>query len=922
MKYTFDWKEYARVSRQAVAEGCVLLQNENQALPIKDQEKVSVFGRIQFDYYKSGTGSGGMVNAPYVVSILDALKEHDKIIVNQELTAVYEEWTKDHPFNKGKGWASEPWCQEEMEVSVELAQKAAANSDVALVIIGRTAGEDQDNSATQGSYLLTDAEEMMLKNVCDTFNRVVVVLNVGNIIDMSFVTKYKPQAVLYAWQGGIEGGHGVVDVLTGVVTPCGKLTDTIAYDIADYPSTADFGDEKRNYYKEDIYVGYRYFETAAKDKVQYPFGYGLSYTTFSYDIKDFKATTKTVTVDVAVKNIGKVSGKESIQVYYNPAQGKLSKPVRNLAGFAKTKVLAPGEEEILTVEYPVEQMASFDDSGVTGHPFCFVLEAGEYTVYAGSSVRDTKKAGVVTIKETTVTEQLHEACAPVLPFERMKIEVGADGNVIRTLTEAVPLRTENLQDKIEKNRPEGHAYTGNQGYTFKDVMEKKVSDEDFLAQLSDEDLIAMSRGEGMCSAKVTPGIAGSFGGVTESLQAYGMPIGGCSDGPSGIRMDCGTKAFALPNGTSLACSYNLSLVEELYEWEGMELRKNKIDTLLGPGMNIHRNPLNGRNFEYFSEDPYLTGKMAAAMLIGMSKYGVTGTIKHFAANNQELQRHNADSVVSQRALREIYLKGFEMAVKEGHAYSIMTTYGPINGIWTGGNYDLNTVILRNEWNYDGLVMTDWWAKMNEEGGPEASITQTTCMVRAQNDVYMVTGSAGDNTNQDDTEEGLAQGRITRGELLRNAANILSVLKKSPVGTRVVEGEDDVTEKNRPATEEKSKNIMAAVSIEKEGFLDLTGLDTTAGSDNQFSLHIPEKGIYDLVFKMKSDSSELAQMSMSISSNNMLIHTITINGTNGEWITRNGEFQVFVSVDNYIDLYFAQSGIQIGEIKVVKVRDLG
>ena len=275
MKYTFDWKEYANTARRAVAEGCVLLRNEENALPIKNGETVSVFGRNQFNYYKSGTGSGGMVNTPYVVSILDALKEEETITINQELLHIYEEWLTYHPFDEGKVWANEPWCKEEMELSPDVVKNAAGRSDMALVMIGRTAGEDKDNSATEGSYLLTAIEEKMLELVCSEFARVAVVLNVGNTIDMKFVEKYKPQAVMYVWQGGMEGGNGVADVLLGKVSPSGHLTDTIAKDISDYPSTKCFGDEFKNAYEEDIYVGYRYFETAAKEKVLYPFGFGL-----------------------------------------------------------------------------------------------------------------------------------------------------------------------------------------------------------------------------------------------------------------------------------------------------------------------------------------------------------------------------------------------------------------------------------------------------------------------------------------------------------------------------------------------------------------------------------------------------------------------------------------------------------------------
>ena len=915
MKYVFDWKEYAAVARKATAEGCVLLRNEEKALPIKQGETISVFGCNQFNYYKSGTGSGGMVNTPYVVSILDALKAEDRITLNRELMEVYENWLVEHPFDKGAGWANEPWCQEEMELTRDIVGKAAAQSDMALVMIGRTAGEDKDNSSKEGSYLLTQKEEKMLELVCGTFSRVAVILNVGNVIDMKFVEKYKPQAVMYVWQGGMEGGNGVVDVLMGKVSPSGHLTDTIAYDISDYPSAKNFGDEFKNVYEEDIYVGYRYFETAAKDKVMYPFGYGLSYTEFSHKVISAKQDEDVVSVDVEITNTGDTAGKDVVQVYYEPAQGKLCKPVRNLIRFAKTKELQPGEKQCISVNFSVEEMASFDDSGVTGHSDCYILEQGNYVIFTGQNVREAKEAMTVTIKEDRVVEQLQEACAPVEKFERMVLLVNADGTVVEK-TEAVPTRSIDLAKRIKDNVPAADSCTGDKGYRFKDVMSGAVTREEYLAQLTDDDLICMARGEGMCSSKVTPGIAGSFGGVTSSLEQFDMPIGGCSDGPSGIRMDCGTKAFLNPNGTLLACTFNLDLVEELYQWEGMELLLNKIDTLLGPGINIHRNPLNGRNFEYFSEDPYITGKMAAAMLKGMAKYGVTGTIKHFAGNNQEFSRHTVDTVVSQRALREIYLKGFEIAVKEGKAYSVMTAYNPVNGIWTASNYDLVTTILRNEWGFDGLVMTDWWAKMNEDYGDTANLKKLSLMIRAQNDVFMVVSDAAANPLNDDAKEALEAGKITRGELLRNASNILSVLMRSPVGKRMAGEEPEFEILNAPKVEEVEKNIMPPVEILEEGYFDLTGLKTEAGSVNQFAVRMPKKGVYTVTFKLKSDLGELSQSSMTVLTNNIPLYTITINGTNGAWVEKEIELESFVSIDSYIDLVFAQSGIQVGEVKAV------
>lgn len=336
--------------------------------------------------------------------------------------------------------------------------------------------------------------------------------------------------------------------------------------------------------------------------------------------------------------------------------------------------------------------------------------------------------------------------------------------------------------------PPEYPYTGDKGYRLVDVADGKVTMEAFLAQLSDDDLAALTRGEGMCSPKVTPGTASAFGGVTKRLTEFGIPIACCSDGPSGIRMDTGALAFSIPSGTCLACSFNLVLVKELFDWLGMEVRSNEIDSLLGPGMNIHRHPLNGRNFEYFSEDPFLTGKMSVVQLRGLRESGVVGTIKHFCANNQEHRRTKVDAVISERALREIYLRGFEMAVREGAATSVMTTYGAVNGTWTASQYDLLTTILRGQFGFGGIVMTDWGASGSEENGV-GTPQQTASMLRAQNDLYMVVTDAEANLGNDDTLQGLAEGRLTRGELLRAAYNICRFLLDTPAFARMYRKEN-------------------------------------------------------------------------------------------------------------------------------------
>ena len=917
----FNVGQYAETARAVVAEGIVMLRNEGRVLPLKEGEKIALFGRGQFNYYKSGTGSGGLVNTSYVTGIREALEE-SSFVLNEKLKAVYEEWLKDNPFDGGAGWAGEPWFQKEMPLTEELVAGIREESETAVVIIARTAGEDQDNKAEAGSYLLTEAEEEMLRLVCGTFERTVVLLNVGNIIDMKWAEAYRPAAVLYVWQGGQEGGNGVLDVLEGKVSPSGKLTDTIARDITDYPSTCNHGNEKRNLYQEDIYVGYRYFETFAKDKVLYPFGFGLSYTTFAVEAEMTKALEEgqqdaEAVFSVKVTNTGETAGKEVVQVYCQAPQGMLGKPARSLCGFAKTKELAPGEAQTLQLSVPQHRLASYDDGGLTGNKSCWVLEAGEYVFYVGTDVRSAAPAGSLTLAETVVMKKAEEACAPVTAFERMKPEAKAEGEY-QVSYEAAPLCTKSQTERRAARIPECIPYTGDKGYRLSDVEEGKVSMETFLAQLSDEDLCCMVRGEGMCSPKVTPGTAGAFGGVTENLQNYGIPVACCADGPSGIRMDCGSIAFAMPNGACLGSTFNEALSEELFEWEGLELRKNKVDTLLGPGINVHRNPLNGRNFEYFSEDPFVTGRMAAAQLRAMGRYGVTGTIKHFACNSQEFNRHTVEAVVSERALREIYLKGFEIAVEEGGAYSIMTSYNPINGFWSASNYDMLTTVLRGEWGYDGIVMTDWWAKGNDEGSA-GKAENTAAMVRAQNDLFMVTANAGENSQNDNSMESLQKGTVTRAEYVRSAANICRYLLRTPAYQRMMGRESELDKQlaQIAAQEMESFGELIRFSVGQENSsLPVEQIPTGKGSTVTFELNVKERGFYrlDLTCRVSGQGS-LAQVPLTVSQDKQILKTISLTGEDKEWRTE--EVQINPSFHNttFLKFYFGQGGLEIQEARL-------
>lgn len=918
--YKLDLERYAVLARQAIAEGCVLLENEGQALPLREGERVAVFGRMAFHYYKSGLGSGGLVNTRYVVGILDALKECKEIQLDEKLMGIYADWIKENPYDEGQGWGRVPWSQKEMEVTEEMLD-CARNNDVSLVIIGRTAGEDQDNNTKPGSYCLTETEEDMIRRVCQVSKRTVVVLNVGNIIDMSWVKKYHPQAVLYAWQGGQEGGNGVADVLTGKVCACGKLTDTIAQSIEDYPSTENFGDPFKNYYKEDIYVGYRYFETFAKDKVLYPFGYGLSYTSFGIKAEILKNSEEELTVAAEVVNTGAVKGKEVVQVYAKVPQGKLGNPARRLIGFAKTGELKPGEKEEVVIVIPKYDLTSYDDSGVTGHKSCYVLEEGTYEIFVGSDVRSAEFAGCYEEK-FRVVEKLQEACAPVEKFSRMKAVLMPDGSY-QAVTEEVPVRTVDPQERRKQNLPETLAYTGDKGYKLVDVLDGKVSMENFVAQISEEDLIAMFRGEGMCSPKVTPGTAAAFGGVTESMKALGIPVGCCADGPSGIRMDCGTKAFSLPNGTALGCTFNTELVSDLYEMTGKELRLNKIDSLLGPGMNIHRNPLNGRNFEYISEDPLLTGRICAAQVKAMAKSGIGSTIKHFCGNNQEVGRSTSDSVMSERCLREIYLKGFEMAVREGGARSVMTTYGSVNGLWTAGSYDLCTTILRKEWGFEGIVMTDWWAKSNYEGH-QAEVQVKAPMVAAQNDIYMVVSDAKANPEKDDVEEMLHAGKLTLGELQRNGANILGFLLKSPsilLLTDRICAEELEAMNTKEADDVDAGDLIAITSDPEtqEMVVDGSLLHPAKGNTDILAVTNDYMGEFTVKFVLRSELGELAQLPISVFMDNIHKMTVSVQGTNGKWVEESRPFDMSFGHNHYIKLYYGADNLEIKEILFIPNR---
>lgn len=901
MKRTLDWDKYLETSARAVSGGIVMLKNDG-ALPLKQGGTAAVFGRIQLHYYKSGTGSGGMVNVSKVIGITDGLLDAGYKLDEQLLNA-YREWDEQNPFDHGEGWGGEPWSQKEMPLTDELVGGAASRADAAIVIIGRTAGEEMDNKLEKGAFLLSDLEEDMLRRVTSAFDKTVVLLNTGGLIDMSFMDRYPVSAVMYVWQGGMVGGAGTAAVLTGEVSPSGKLPDTIAYEISDYPSDKFFGSGDMDCYGEDIYVGYRYFETFAKDRVRFPFGFGMSYTSFDITASDFKLDGDKVTGSVNVKNTGSTPGREVVQIYCSAPQGKLGKPARVLCGFDKTRTLQPGESQTLSFEIPLESVASYDDSGVTGHKSAWILEQGGYVFYAGADVRSASEAYSLTLPETVV-RQCKSALGPLTAFKRM---VNSGG---KPEFEDVPLTGEAFPHDHAK-LPAEIPQTGDRGIRLADVVNGKNTLEEFTAQLTDYDLSCIIRGEGMGSPKVTAGTAAAFGGVSDTLTALGIPCACCDDGPSGMRLDCGTKAFSLPNGTLLASTFDRPLMTELFTFMGLEMHTNQVDCLLGPGMNIHRHPLNGRNFEYFSEDPYLTGEMASAELAGLHSTGAEGTIKHFCGNNRETRRHFLDSVISERALREIYLRGFEKAVKKGGAKSVMTTYGQVNGVWTAGNYGLVTGILRDDWGFDGFTMTDWWANINRRGkAPDKS--DFAAMAMAQNDVYMVTADGA--ACNDNTLDSLKSGELTRGELQRNAMNILRFLTTTHAMKRVMGCDDETEIINRPADAgDIDSTDIEFHDIDEDLTLDLTGITTEKGSSYAFGLNVSKPGVYKVTLTASSTLSELAQTSVSIFALGSPCGMFTYNGTGGAPVSQTKDVKC---LSNFmpIRLYFGGSGLKTQSIR--------
>lgn len=785
-RYVTACKEHIALSKEAAEEGMVLLKNERGLLPLRAGSKIALFGKGTFDYVKGGGGSGD-VGCAYVRNLYEGFKAlGDAVSIYEPLSDYYR---KEVEAQYAKGAA--PGMTVEPELKAEQVKSARTFTDTAVIVLSRFSGEGWDRSSVEyngeynpwetetsmpkisgqifpdGDFYLTREEKAMIAQVEAAFDNIIVVLNIGGVIDTSWLKEdEKLSAALISWQGGMEGGLAAAEILTGKVNPSGKLTDTFAAKVDDYPSTEHFH-ESVDYvdYTEDIYVGYRYFETipGAAKKVVYPFGYGLSYTEFVLENQKAWEQDGVIQVSVQVTNVGKYAGKEVVQVYTSAPQGLLQKPAKELAAFEKTRLLQPGESQLVSLQFTKASMASYDDLGKIAKS-AYVLEKGTYEIFVGTSVREVVKTDfAVVVDADEVVEQLTSKCAPTSLKKRML----ADGSF-----EELPLSEPNdpnacVFPKMEPGSEEAivpairprdrflmmHPFAEG-ARPLMDVVEGRMTLDEFVAQISDDDLIHLLGGQ------PNTGVGNTFG--YGNLPEYGVPNIMTEDGPAGVRIgaECGVRTTAWPCATLLASTWNPDLIEKVGTAGGKELKENNLAVWLTPAVNIHRNPLCGRNFEYYSEDPHLTGKMGAAMVRGIQSQHVAASVKHFACNNKETNRKHSDSRVSERALREIYLKGFEIIVKESDPWTIMSAYNMVNGHRASENRELLEDILRGEWGFKGMVTSDWWTR--GEHYKE---------ILAGNDVKMASGYP------ERVKKALEMGAITREDLVRCAKRVLALIMK-------------------------------------------------------------------------------------------------------------------------------------------------
>ena len=804
-----------KIARRAAAEGMVLLKNEGQLLPLKEGTKVALYGVGASRTIKGGTGSGD-VNERETVSIYQGMK-------NAGFEITTEDWIK--AYDEQYQAARYAWRDEIEEKASSLEDQVAGffnvysttpfrmpagapitqtDAEVAIYILSRVAGEGADRFDAEGDYYLTKEEKQQLSDICSMYKHVIVAVNTGGLADLSFMDEYSNiEALLQIVQPGMEAGNAFADIISGKVTPSGKMTDTWAYKYEDYPNSKTFshnnGNVDKEYYTEGLYVGYRYFDSF-DIPVRYGFGYGLSYTTFETKVlaTELKENKKIV-VETEVTNTGDTySGKEVVELYATCPAGKLEKEYRRLVAFAKTGLLAPGQSEKLTLEIGLDKLTSYSEKEAA-----WILEKGTYVIWAGNSLEASAPCAVLNLDKEVVLTKTQNICPLKEGMEEMKQSSEKMNQKLEALLkvaeeEKVPimeLKAADVETCVVEYRSNAEC-----------VPEEARK---FVDTLSKEKLVALASGDpgkGQGSNLGSAGISvpGSAGETNNCALEDGVPGIVLADGPAGLRLmkhynvhegkivnkpfkfslegglfcegepaDPGETYYqyctAIPVGTLLAQTWDTALIEEVGEMIGGEMLEFSVTLWLAPGMNIHRNPLCGRNFEYYSEDPLLAGRMAGAMTNGVQKVpGCGTTIKHFACNNQEDNRMGSDSIISERTLREIYLKGFEIAITESQPMSIMTSYNLINGVHAANCEDTCTKAARCEWGFQGMIMTDWTTTEHGE-----DCTASGCM-RAGNDLVM----PGAFSDRDNLNQELADGTLCMDDLKACISRLVNIVWQS------------------------------------------------------------------------------------------------------------------------------------------------
>ena len=755
-------KENANVALRAAEEGIVLLKNDG-VLPL-GPVRAALFGAGSRDTAFCGTGSG-YAFSPYTVSVYQGLKNAGFTITSDLWLNNYDKKRKEIEKNdKDLSFLDKRFSGITTYFDVDRISKeelsACRDSDVAFYVIKRNAGEAKDREAIKGDYFLSDNEKENITLLSENFNKVIVILNTC-VIDCSWLKENeKISALILLGQAGLEAGNALANIITGKVSPSGRLTDTFALKYEDYPASKTFsandGNTLQEDYIEDIYVGYRYFDSKKLDVV-YPFGYGLSYTEFEYRNIETKADWEKIEVSLNVCNIGKRASKEVVQLYVSAPSGKLKKPYQELKTYAKTALIQAGESERLTLCFDTKDLSSYDEESSS-----WIMEKGKYLLRLGRDSRNTKVIGAIRLDETAVTEKLSKQFELDRELDLLELEsfdtsdyegevlelkkkdcVTIDGasKIERTLpvyTTGNYAPAESRYDFKWKTKEEVNTVREIDNATLLDVVDRKITMEEFVASLPDEVLVRLVAGDGQESKiDIAPRLPkgalrsnynGSTSGKTTDMfcETLGIPACSLADGPAGLHL-MGTPSTTFPCGMVLAQTFNEELAYEVGDAYGKEMEAYDIGLCLGPGMNIHRDPLCGRNFEYYSEDPLISGLNAAAFVNGLQKNhpGYGTSIKHFCCNSQENDRPNSNASVSERALREIYLKGFEIAVKKSQPLTVMSSYNLLNGIHTSSRYDLLTDVLRGEWGFKGFVMTDW------DGASDRI-----CDLQAGNDILM------------------------------------------------------------------------------------------------------------------------------------------------------------------------------------------